>query len=286
MRFDSIIIGGGPAGITAAVYIARAGFSCAVIDDGRSSLLKTDKIENYYGFDTVSGKELFEKGIAQAERLGVNVQTAQVLSVDYEDTFAVVTSEGKLYGKAVIIATGSGVKGKKINGEEEFEGRGVSRCAVCDGFFFKGKNVAVIGDGQFAQHEAEVLSDVCAGVTLLSNGSEMTSDKFKVITDKISHITGENTVSGVVLENGENVPFDGVFIANGVPSAADFALRIGISENRGVIITDENMKTSIPGIFAAGDCTSSPKQIATAVYTGMKAAFSVVEYLKGKNDRV
>ena len=282
MRFDSIIIGGGPAGITAAVYIARAGFSCAVIDDGRSSLLKTDKIENYYGFDTVSGKELFEKGIAQAERLGVKVQKAQVLSVDYEDMFAVLTSEEKLYAKTVVIATGSGIKGKKIKGEEEFEGRGVSRCAVCDGFFFKGKNVAVIGDGEFAHHEADVLLGVCGSVTLLSNGKDITSDKFKVITDKISHIIGENTVSGVVLENGEEIPFDGVFIANGVPSAADFALRTGISENRGVIVTDENMKTSIPGIFAAGDCTIAPKQIATAVYSGMKCAFSVIEYLRGR----
>ena len=282
MRFDSIIIGGGPAGITAAVYIARAGFSCAVIDDGRSSLLKTDKIENYYGFDTVSGKELFEKGIAQAERLGVKVQKAQVLSVDFEDMFAVLTSEEKLYAKTVVIATGSGIKGKKIKGEEEFEGRGVSRCAVCDGFFFKGKNVAVIGDGEFALHEADVLLGVCGSVTLLSNGKDITSDKFKVITDKISHIIGENTVSGVVLENGEEIPFDGVFIANGVPSAADFALRTGISENNGVIVTDENMKTSVPGIFAAGDCTSSPKQIATAVYSGMKCAFSVIEYLRGR----
>lgn len=280
MRFDTIIIGGGPAGITAAVYIARAGFSCAVIDDGRSSLLKTDKIENYYGFDTVSGKELFEKGIAQAERLGVKVQKAQVLSVDFEDMFAVLTSEEKLYAKTVVIATGSGIKGKKIKGEEEFEGRGVSRCAVCDGFFFKGKNVAVIGDGEFALHEADVLSGVCGSVTLLSNGKDIISDKFKVITDKISHIIGENTVSGVVLENGEKIPFDGVFIANGVPSAADFALRTGISENRGVIVTDENMKTSIPGIFAAGDCTIAPKQIATAVYSGMKCAFSVIEYLR------
>ncbi|MBR6645207.1 MAG: NAD(P)/FAD-dependent oxidoreductase [Clostridia bacterium] len=282
MRFDSIIIGGGPAGITAAVYIARAGFSCAVIDDGRSSLLKTDKIENYYGFDTVSGKELFEKGIAQAERLGVKVQKAQVLSVDFEDMFAVLTSEEKLYAKTVVIATGSGIKGKKIKGEEEFEGRGVSRCAVCDGFFFKGKNVAVIGDGEFALHEADVLLGVCGSVTLLSNGKDITSDKFKVITDKISHIIGENTVSGVVLENGEKIPFDGVFIANGVPSAADFALRTGISENRGVIVTDENMKTSVPGIFAAGDCTIAPKQIATAVYSGMKCAFSVIEYLRGR----
>ena len=282
MRFDSIIIGGGPAGITAAVYIARAGFSCAVIDDGRSSLLKTDKIENYYGFDTVSGEELFEKGIAQAERLGVKVQKAQVLSVDYEDMFAVLTSEEKLYAKTVVIATGSGIKGKKIKGEEEFEGRGVSRCAVCDGFFFKGKNVAVIGDGEFAHHEADVLLGVCGSVTLLSNGKDITSDKFKVITDKVSHIIGENTVSGVVLENGEEIPFDGVFIANGVPSAADFALRTGISENRGVIVTDENMKTSIPGIFAAGDCTIAPKQIATAVYSGMKCAFSVIEYLRGR----
>ena len=196
--------------------------------------------------------------------------------------FAVLTSEEKLYAKTVVIATGSGIKGKKIKGEEEFEGRGVSRCAVCDGFFFKGKNVAVIGDGEFAHHEADVLLGVCGSVTLLSNGKDITSDKFKVITDKISHIIGENTVSGVVLENGEEIPFDGVFIANGVPSAADFALRTGISENRGVIVTDENMKTSIPGIFAAGDCTIAPKQIATAVYSGMKCAFSVIEYLRGR----
>ena len=282
MRFDSIIIGGGPAGITAAVYTARAGFTCAVVDDERSSLLKTDKIENYYGVDSVSGRELYEKGISQAERLGVKIFKGQVLSIDFEDVFALKTDKEKLYAKTVVIATGSGVKGKKIKGEEEFEGRGVSRCAVCDGFFFKGKNVAVVGDGEFAHHEADVLSGVCASVTLLSNGKDITSDKYKVITDKISHIIGENLVSGVVFENGDEIPLDGVFIANGVPSASDFAVRIGIAENKGVIVTDENMKTSIPGIFAAGDCTSSPKQIATAVYTGMKCAFSVIEYLKGK----
>lgn len=281
-RYDCVVIGGGPAGITAAIYTVRAGYSCAVVDDGRSALLKTEKIENYYGFDTVSGKDLFEKGVKQAESLGASVKHAQVLSIDFEDVFAIQTDSDKLYAKTIVIATGSGMKGKKIKGEQELEGKGVSKCAVCDGFFFKGKNVAVIGDGEFAYHEAEVLSGVCGSVTVLSNGKDIINGKYKVIADKISHIKGDEAVSGVVFENGNEVPFDGVFIANGVPNASDLAMRMGIAENNGVIATDENMKTSIPGIFAAGDCASSPKQIATAVYTGMKAAFSVVEYLKGK----
>ena len=180
MIFDSIIIGGGPAGITAAVYTARAGFTCAVVDDERSSLLKTEKIENYYGFDSVSGKELYERGIAQAERLGVSVFHSQVLSVDFFDGFTVQTDKDEFSSRTVVIATGSGIKGKKIKGEEEFEGRGVSRCAVCDGFFFKGKSVAVIGEGEFAHHEAEVLSSVCGNVTLLSNGADIKDSKFNV----------------------------------------------------------------------------------------------------------
>ncbi len=281
-KYDCVIVGGGPAGISAAVYTARAGFNCAVIDDGNSTLLKTDKIENYYGFASVSGKELYEKGKEQAQKLGVDIIRQKVFSIGYEDTFALETNKETFYADSIVIATGSGIKGKKIKGEDLFEGKGVSKCAVCDGFFFKEKNVAVIGDGEFALHEAEVLANICSSVTVLTDGGPSPDCQYNVITDKISHITGENKVSGVVFENGISIDTDGVFIANGTPGAADLALRAGIYTENGIIVTDDKMKTSTPGIFAAGDCTKQPKQIATAVYTGMIAAFSVIEYLKKK----
>lgn len=158
---DVIIIGAGPAGISAALYTIRSGLETTVITAGDSALAKAEKIENYYGFaEPISGKELLTRGIDGAERLGVKFTNKQAVSIDYEDGgFSVVTSDDKKHGcKAVLLATGSRRLAPSIEGLTEFEGKGVSYCAVCDAFFYRNKNVGVLGSGEYALHEAKILA--------------------------------------------------------------------------------------------------------------------------------
>lgn len=279
--FDCIVIGAGPAGITAAIYLLRSNFSVCIIDSGDTALKKAHKIENYYGISSVSGEELYLIGRRQALQLGAEIIDGQALSVDNFGSFNVTTTEGELSSRCVIIATGSTVKGIKLSGEEKFIGSGVSRCAVCDGFFFRGKPVCVVGAGQYALHEAEVLSNICSSVMLLTNGEQPPENcPYPVLTSEISEITGDDRVSGVKLKNGEILDVKGVFIANGKPTASDFILRMGIECSDGVFAVNEDMSTAINGVFAAGDCVKQPKQISTAAYTGMIAGLSAIKYIK------
>ncbi len=281
-NFDCVVIGAGPAGVSAAIYILRSGFSAVVIDSGKTALKQAEKIENYYGFSSVSGEQLYENGIKQIQNLGGELIKAEAFSAEYNGNYLVQTSNGNFSAPVLIIATGSERKGKLISGEEEFMGKGVSRCAVCDGFFFKGKPVCVVGAGDYALHEAEVLSEICSTVTLLTDGVTNVNSRFPVITEKISSIKGKDRVQSVEFETGASLNVSGVFIASAQPTASDFALRMGLTFKNGILVTDENMKTSLKGVFAAGDCAASPKQIATAVFTGMKAGFSAIGYLKEK----
>lgn len=279
-NFDCIVIGAGPAGASAAIYVLRSNRSVAVIDSGATALKRAYKIENYYGVSSVSGDELYRNGRMQIEALGGELVDAQALAVSYNGEYVVETTNGDYSAPSLIIATGSGNKEKKINGQTEFEGKGVSRCAVCDGFFFKGKPVCVVGAGDYALHEAQVLRDICSSVTVLTDGEETKISDFSVITEKISAIKGDVRVRSVEFESGKTIDVNAVFIANSQPTASDFALRMGLMLENGNLVTDGNMSTALSGVFAAGDCAASPKQIATAVYTGMKAGLSAVAYLK------
>lgn len=282
--FDCIVIGAGPAGISAALYLLRANFSVCIVDSGDTALKKAHKIENYYGIKSISGGDLYENGKAQASALGAVFVEGQALSVDNYGDYSVTTTQGDFTAPAVIIATGSGARGAQLDGEDEFLGMGVSRCAVCDGFFFRGKSVCVVGSGEYALHEAEVLSNVCKTVTLLTNGEDAPSCGHPVITERIARIAGEDRVSSVIFENGESFETSAVFIANGKPTAADFALRMGLGYNNGAFTVNEDMETTSKGVFAAGDCVGVPKQIASAVYTGMRAGFSAIAYIKAKRN--
>ena len=196
-----VIIGDGPAGISAALYAARGNMEPLVISMGSSALDKAELIQNYYGLSkSMTGKELHETGISQARELGVRFMEAQVLGVSGFDTFEIKTTAGDLEAECVILATGSQRKTPGIQGLKELEGRGVSYCAVCDAFFYRGKEVAVLGNGEFALHEAEELAPMASKVTICTNGSapDFSGEaKFPVNTAKIQKIQGDDQVTGI-----------------------------------------------------------------------------------------
>lgn len=293
-----IIIGGGPAGISAALYTLRAGIETLIISKDYGSLGKAEKIENYYGLEQpVSGKNLVETGISQAIGLGAIVIKEEAIGFGYEEKFVVTTTKNKYEADGVIIATGSPRKAPKIKGISEFEGSGVSYCAVCDAFFFRGKNVCVLGNGEYALSEAKELLPVVNSVTILTNGEtlkeathpgalsavEILKNKgaaIQIIDDKVLEIAGDIKVNRVIFENENQLEIEGVFIAYGSAGSADLARKMGADVAGNRIVVDENMATTLPGLFAAGDCTGGMLQIAKAVYEGAKAGTSAIQFLR------
>ena len=279
-----IIIGSGPAGISAALYTVRAGIETTILSKGDSSLNKAGEIENYYGFvEPISGKDLLTQGVSQAKRLGVKFLEEEVVGLSFEDKLAVATDRGKYTADAIIIATGTQRNVPKITGIDRFEGSGVSYCAVCDGFFYRGKDVGVLGAGEFAVHEASELKPIAASVTLLTNGKETPAGLPEGITvdDRvITSIDGELSLGGVTFEDGEKLSIAGLFIAQGVAGSGDLARKIGAETNGTRIVVDDKMATNVPGLFAAGDCTGGFLQISKSVYQGAEAGTSAVKYCR------
>lgn len=293
-----VIIGAGPAGISAALYAARGNMNPLVINNGIGALEKAEKIENYYGLEQpLSGKELYERGISQAEALGVRILDAEVLGISGFDTFTVKTTAGDFDTVSVILATGGKRSAPKIPGLKDFEGRGVSYCAVCDAFFYRGKEVAVVGNGEFALHEAEKLRNVTQDVTIYTDGKEPEFSRehpIAVNTMKIQAIEGDDKVSGLLMQSDTAAqdaeapessfyPADGVFVALGTAGSTEIARQMGAEiTDKGNIKTDEEMATTIPGLFAAGDCTGGLLQVSKAVYEGSMAAISAGKYVRHK----
>lgn len=289
-----IIIGAGPAGISAALYLARGNMNPLLIYDGTGALEKAEKIENYYGLSTpISGSELFETGLSQAKALGVRTVEAQVLGLGGFDTFEIKTTEGTFESRSVILATGGKRKAPQIPGLKEFEGRGVSYCAVCDAFFYRGKDVAVLGNSDFALHEAEELSNTAGSVTIYTDGQEPNFSRepsMEVNTMKIQAIEGDGKVSGLRLgeelkatdiESGAFKGAEGVFVALGTAGSGELARQIGAElTEKGNIQVNSSMETTVPGLFAAGDCTGGLLQIAKAVYEGAQAGISAGKYVR------
>ena len=266
--YEVIIIGGGPAGVTAGIYIKRAGFNVLILTNENSSLQKTDKIENYYGFENpISGKDLYKNGIKQAERLGINIIKKEAISIKYSETydteetpqnsndsqnasnFEIITAnqgkDEKYEARYVILATGVNRISAKIKGIERFEGKGVSYCAVCDAAFYRNKDVAVLGNGNYAIGEIEELLPIAKNVTMLTNRK-----------------------------------IDGLFVAQGTASSLDFAKKIGAKIENNNIVVDENMQTTVKNIYACGDCTGGILQISKAIYDGTKAGLAIIKELR------
>ena len=279
--YDVIVIGSGPAGITAAIYSKRRNLSILVISKGNGTLQKAEKIDNYYGFENgISGKELYVNGIKQAKNLGIDFIEDEVINIEYINQFTIETVNSKYEAKAVILATGVSRNVPNIKGIKEFEGKGVSYCAVCDSFFYKGKDVAVLGDGNYAIHEFETLKPIASSVTILTNGNTMVENRdssIEVNSKKIREFRGDTKLEKVEFEDKTIQNLNGVFIAMGTASSSDLARKIGARIENNNIVVNENMETTVPSLFACGDCTGGLLQISKAVYEGAKAGLAVLK---------
>ena len=283
--YDVIIIGAGPAGITAGLYTKRANLNTAIIYKDESSLEKAELIENYYGFeDGISGKELYEKGIEQAKNLNIDVKNEEVVNIQISNIgFDIITDKEQYSSKTLIFATGNKKNTPKIKGIKELEGKGISYCAICDGFFYRNKNIAVLGSGKYAISETNELINLAKEITILTNGEkapEIRADNVKIDTRKIREVRGEDKVEEVEFEDDNKLKTEGIFVAQGVAGSSEFAKKLGIITKKDKIIVDENMKTNIKGIYACGDCTGGLLQISKAVYEGTKAGLEVIKYLR------
>ena len=279
-----IIIGAGPAGVSAALYTARAGIRTTILTNGKGALQKTEKIENYYGFaQPISGPELEQVGLAGAVRLGVEVKQTEVLGITFEEKLVVQTTSGNFPADSVLLATGSSRTTPRIPGIRELEGHGVSYCAVCDAFFYRGKSVAVLGNSDYALHEALELLPVAGSVTLLTDGlppSVEVPEQIQTDLRKIAAIRGTEQVEAVEFSEGDPLLADGIFVAYGVAGSTDLAKKIGAVTDGNRIVVDERMATNIPGLYAAGDCTGGLLQISKAVYEGAKAGTEMIQYIR------
>lgn len=282
--YDAVIIGAGPAGVSAALYTKRAGLNTLIIHNNESALKYAKEIENYYGFEEkITGDELYKKGIKQAVNLGVELVEDEVIDLKYEGVFVIKTSKNEYISKNVVIATGTKRNKPNVKGIKEFEGRGISYCAICDGFFFKNKNISVIGSGNYAINELTHLLNVANKVTLLTNGKEapmLRADNLEIIDKKIDSIDGKDKVESIRFFDSSKINIDGVFIAEGVASSTDLARKVGALINERNILVDENMKTSINGLYACGDAIGGILQVSIAIAEGAKVGMQIIKEMK------
>ena len=280
--YDAIVIGAGPAGISASLYIKRAGLSPLVLYNDKSEVEKAHKIDNYYGFpEGIEGPELFQRGIDQARNLGIDVKQEETVDIKYEDNFKVTTVKDTYEAKSVLIATGNTRKKVNIENFEKFDGKGISYCAICDGFFYRNKKVAVLGSGDYALSEASDIENLASELTILTNGEELKSEtKYTVNNKKIKSIDGDEKIKSITFEDGSKLDIDGLFIALGVAGGLDFAKKLGILTENNNILVNENMETNIKGVYAAGNITGGLLQVSKAVSDGAKAGISIINYIK------
>jgi thioredoxin reductase (NADPH) len=282
---EIIIIGYGPAGISAAIYLKRVGINPLVIGKDLGALEGySDLIENFYGTGKpISGKELIENGIHQAQGLGIEIISESVINLKQEDDhFVVLTTNNKYQTKSVLLATGKTRQTLNIPGFVKYRGKGISMCAICDGYFYRKKKLAIVGCGPYMLHELDYLRKIADDITIFTNGNslEETLD-YPVVHDKIIKFVGSNKIQFIETKN-KQYEVDGVFIALGIPSSVEFASQLGVIVEKNNLVVDEYYQTNIDGLFAAGDIIGGKLQIAKAVYDGMLVADSIYNYINKK----
>lgn len=302
--YDTIIIGAGPAGMTAALYAARSNLKVALIEGGLpgGQMNNTSDIENYPGYANISGPELAEKMFEPLENLGVEHLYGFVKNIeDHGDVKKVITDDQEFETRTVIVATGSKHRLLGVPGEEELNSRGVSYCAVCDGAFFRDQDLLVVGGGDSAVEEAIFLTQFAKSVTIVHRRDELraqkvlqdrafANEKINFIWDSVvKEIKGENRVESVVIENVKTNQvtehaFGGVFIYVGLDPVSDFTKDLQIQDESGWIVTDDHMKTRVAGVFAVGDVRQKDlRQVTTAVGDGAIAGQEAYKYITEHN---
>ncbi|MGN1467617.1 MAG: thioredoxin-disulfide reductase [Ruminococcus sp.] len=300
---DSVIIGTGPAGLSAAVYAERAGLDFRIFEKFPMSggqIVNTGEVENYLGFSSIGGFELSQRFYEHSLAVGVKIENAEITAVKKnEGIFEIESLSGEsFYSKTVIAATGAVSKKLNVPGEAEFTGKGVSYCAHCDGAFYKGKKAAVIGGGDTAVCDAIYLSNICSKVYVIIRrdafrAAESLVKKLKSLSNVqiiqnsiIKEIKGQQKLTSIVLENVSDkkettLDADGVFIAVGITPVSELFKDTAKTDRAGFICADEDCKTSLSGLFAAGDVRTKPlRQIVTAVADGANAVYSAEKYIR------
>ena len=300
MIYDSIIIGAGPAGLTAAIYAARAGLNTVVFEKAFAGgqITKTDTVENYPGIASISGVDFAMQMQAHAEGLGAKIVTAEISDVELNGKVKKITAEGEVYEtQTVILAMGAQPRKLGLENEIRLTGKGVSYCATCDGAFFRSREVAVIGGGDTAAEDALYLSKIVNKIFMVHRRDELRAEKYLadkiVATDNIemvwnanlAEITGENLVDGIDVkdkntEEIRHIAVSGVFIAVGMVPETGFVKDLVELDGQGYVVTKDNLETSVAGVFAAGDVRSKVlRQIVTATSDGAQAVTSIEEFL-------
>jgi thioredoxin reductase (NADPH) len=304
--YGVIIIGSGPAGYTAALYAARANLSVLVLQGYQTGgqLMQTSDVENYPGFEEgILGPEMMEKFEKQAQRFGAEMIPEDVIAVDFSRRpFVITTDSGEYRSKAVIIATGASAKWLGLPSEQLLQGRGVSACATCDGFFFKNKDLVVIGGGDTAMEEATFLTRYASHVTLIHRrdtfrASKIMQDRARknpkisfLMDSEVIEVLGDNAVTGVRIRNVKTdeeqvLPTQGLFLAIGHKPNTDLFKELINTDEVGYIVPVENTMTNIPGVFAAGDVTDHRyRQAVTAAGDGCRAAIDVERWLESQGE--
>jgi thioredoxin reductase (NADPH) len=288
--YEIIIVGVGPAGLQAGIHTARRKHSVLILGKPQASALWYAHIENYFGVPgKVSGAELLKIGLAQAQGFGAEFLEEDVVRIEkLEPGFLVETETGKTFqGLALILALGVKKKKKLFKDEDKFVGKGVSYCVDCDAWFYRGKRVAVIGDGSAALHGAHTLTKFAEKVYLIPlkdlSVSAEEAEKIEVIRKKPLEIVGEDEVSGLKFEDGESISVDGIFIEIGAKGPLELLAPLGVEldpQNFNYVKVNQRMETNVPGVFACGDLTGPPLQVAKAVGEGCIAGISASDYVK------
>ncbi|GAA6746014.1 thioredoxin-disulfide reductase [Thermus brockianus] len=311
-RYDVVIIGGGPAGLTAGIYAGRAGLKTVIVEKGLpgGQIAQTEEVENYPGFpEGISGPELASRMVQQAEKFGARIVMDEVLGIEpLEEGFLVRGFERTYPARVIIVATGANPRRLGVPGEDKFYGRGVSTCATCDGFFYRDKEVVVVGGGDAAVEEGLFLTKFARKVTLVHRRDELRANKVAqtrafqnpkmhfLFSHVVTEILGEDQVTGVRLKNlktGEEYvyPTDGVFVFIGHEPNTGFLKGVVELRPDGYVAVRDEVYTSVPGIFAAGDVADPIyRQLTTSVGAGTRAAMTAEKYLaereaKGKEEQ-
>lgn len=293
---DLIICGGGAAGLTSAVYAARSGLDFVLIDISSSmgsQITQTSDVDNYTGFEKVNGMELVMKFYEHAKALNAPMINDEVQEITKENgIFTVKCAQGEYKSRTVIYCSGASHRELGVKGERELLGRGVGYCAVCDGFFYRNKTVVVVGGGNTAVTDALYLSKICKKVILVHRRDSLRAEKILVerlenaenvelmFNSEVLKILGEKGADGVLLKSGERLDCDGVFIAVGIVPRSDTVKNLAGLDDNGYIVADESGRTSLDGLFAAGDVrTKELRQIITACSDGANCVDSVNKFL-------
>jgi len=287
------IIGGGPTGLSAAIYTARADKRTLVFDDGGGTTRDVGAMENVYGFpEGVTGPELVELGQEHAEKYGAEIVEEEVVRIDPRgERYRVETTVDEYTVDGVILATGANYERPAIADVEEFEGRGVSYCVECDAYFYRDRPVAVVGNENYAATEALMLLDYTDEVQVLTNGKDFQADAeleervenegITVRTDRLDRLEGNDVLEAVVTRDGERIPIDGLFVALGTAGGTDLAEMLGIPVEGDSIMADPDQSTTADRVYAAGDVTGGHQQISTSVGEGARAAINLLEAFRG-----